>query len=101
MHLSSRWGVPSFEIASLPASEFQRQKIFWEAHSWGMEDDISAMTASHVIAQRTSGKPPDLRTIKELSTYNCAHKPFVIVDGMQLRTQILSTLSPMIGNRNG
>lgn len=89
MHLSTRWGKPSYEIEALPASEFQRQKIYWEAHSWGMQDDLAAMTASQLHAHRTHSTPTSARTIKEIAVDQCKYKPFVIEDAMSIRNATL------------
>ncbi len=57
MFLSTRWGVPSYVIESLPSSEFTRQKQFWDNFKWGVEDDLMSMLLSQVISARTGKKP--------------------------------------------
>ena len=100
MHLSSRWGKPSYEIRALPASEFIRQKTFWETHSWGMDDDLNSMLLSQTISQRLSKAPIDSRSVKEMATNQCAYKPFIIEPVEHIRSQF-DTMASMIGNNNG
>lgn len=42
MHLSTRWGVPSYEIESLPVEEISRQISFYNEHPWGVESGLLA-----------------------------------------------------------
>jgi len=87
MHLSTRWGVPSWVIRNLPAQEFIRQKLFWEAHSWGMQDDLAAMTASQLHSQRVGKRP--------IATSDCKFVPYIVEDPMTLRDQIFNVLQTM------
>jgi len=57
MFLSSRWGVPSWDIESLPTSEFLRQKLYWERFKWGLGDDLLSMIMSQVLGIRSGNKP--------------------------------------------
>lgn len=100
MHLSSRWGKPSYEIRELPASEFIRQKTFWETHSWGMADDLNSMLVAQTISSRLGKAPMDSRSIKEMATHQCAYKPFIIEDASAIRRQFES-MSSVIGAGNG
>ena len=72
MFLSSRWGVPSYEIESLPTSEFIRQKCYWEGSKWGMGNDLLSMIMSQVLSIRT-GKPPEANCFqwKDLAVARC------------------------------
>lgn len=88
-------------IEAMPASEFQRQKIFWEAHQWGMQDDITAMVASQMHAHRMRAKPIEVRTMKEWAVDACRYKPFIVETADTIRSQIFSML-PIIGDtKNG
>jgi hypothetical protein len=95
MHLSTRWGVPSWVIRNLPAQEFIRQKLFWEAHSWGMQDDLAAMTASQLHSQRVGKRPMDVRDIKSIATSDCKFVPYIVEDPTTLRDQIFNVLQTM------
>ena len=95
MHLSTRWGVPSWVIRNLPAQEFIRQKLFWEAHSWGMQDDLAAMTASQLHSQRVGKRPMDVRDIKSIATSDCKFVPYIVEDPMTLRDKIFNVLQTM------
>jgi hypothetical protein len=82
-------------IRNLPAQEFIRQKLFWEAHSWGMQDDLAAMTASQIHSQRVGKLPIDARDIKSIATSDCKFVPYIVEDPMTLRDQIFNVLQTM------
>jgi hypothetical protein len=82
-------------IRNLPAQEFIRQKLFWEAHSWGMQDDLAAMTASQIHSQRVGKVPIDTRELKSIATNDCKYVPYIVEDPMTLRKQMFGALEMM------
>ncbi len=99
MFLSSRWGKPSYEIESLPLSEFNKQKLFWEHCSWGGVDDIMALHHSFYIGCKSRNKAPTVTEIKSLATYTSAAKAFVVESTKTIRAAFMSIASAMKGEK--
>ena len=95
MFLSSRWGKPTYEIEALPASEFRRQKTFWEVDPWGLESDLLAMQYSFYSAVKTRKPPQELPNVKKLAAYSGAVKAFIIESVSTIRKSVLSIASAM------
>lgn len=96
MFLSSRWGKPSYEIANLPLSEFNKQKMFWEHCPWGMADDIAAMHHASYIRAKTGGKSNlSVMQIKNLAIYYSAFRKIVVESTKSLRAAFMGIASAM------
>ena len=95
MFLSTRWGVPSYEIENLPLSEYNKQKIYWEHHMWGVTDDLLAM--QHNFYARAKGVKDPLSSVelKRVATYTGAVKAFVIESTKSLRASIMAVAELM------
>lgn len=96
MHLSSRWGVPSWVIESLPISEFNKQKVFWSINKWGIEDHLLALLSSQLISHRTKEKPLDVNIIKDIVIRESNYKPIIIETTENLTRNIFNTLAPIM-----
>jgi hypothetical protein len=95
MHLSSRWGKPSYEIESLPLGEFNKQKLFWEHCPWGGIDDIMALHHSFYMTAKTGKKGMSVVSIKRLAAYTSATKAFVIESTKSIRKAFMSIAKAM------
>lgn len=89
MFLSSRWGKPSYEIEQIPASEFLRQKRFWEVSPWGLCDDVIAQFASWYLQSKTTTKSSNAYEIKQISAFSGTLKKFVVESASTLRKQFM------------
>lgn len=89
MFLSSRWGKPSYEIESLPLSEFQKQKAFWEHCSWGGIDDIMAMHHSFYVSAKTGKRSLPSAEIKRIAVLTGAIKAFVVESAKSIRAGLM------------
>jgi hypothetical protein len=94
MFLSSRWGKPSYEIESLPLSEFNKQKLFWEHHSWGGIDDIMAMQYSFNVSS-TAGKRVSAVEAKTIANRIGAVKIFVVESTKSIRNAFMGIAKAM------
>lgn len=56
MFLCSRWGKSKAEVSSMPVTEFYEHRAFWDQYRWGMSDDLSAMTLTHMMRKDSMGK---------------------------------------------
>ena len=99
MFLSSRWGRPSYEIESLPLSEFNKQKAFWEHCSWGGIDDIMALHHSFYVAAKTGKKSSNVVETKRLAMYTSAVKAFVIENTKSIRAAFFGIAGAMKGRK--
>jgi len=98
MFLSTRWGKPSYEIQSLPISEFYRQKLFWEHCTWGVTDDILAMQHSSYMAMKSGGKTKiTVPETKRMATALSATKAFVVESTKSIRSAFMSIAKMMSG----
>ena len=96
MFLSSRWGKPSYEIESLPISEFYLQKAFWEHCSWGGIDDIMALHHSFYVSGKTGGKAKtSVVEVKRLAMFTSAVKKLVIESTKSIRSAFMGIASAM------
>lgn len=100
MFLSSRWGKPSYEIESLPLSEFNKQKLFWEHCSWGGIDDIMALHHSFYVTGKTGKKGPTVINVKKLAAYTSAAKAMIIESTKTIRSAFMSIAKAMKDQRN-
>jgi len=102
MFLSSRWGKPSYEIESLPISEFNKQKAFWEHCSWGGIDDIMALHHSFYVSVKTNNKSKlSVVRVKEIATYTSAVKAFFIESTKTIRNAFMGIAKAMKDKNNG
>lgn len=100
MFLSSRWGKPSYEIESLPLSEFNKQKLFWEHDSWGGIDNLMALHHSTYMVVNTSGKSKaDTPTVKRIAAYTGAVKVAIVETTKQIRDAFMGIVSAMKENK--
>jgi L-fucose mutarotase/ribose pyranase (RbsD/FucU family) len=94
MFLSSRWGKPSYEIESLPLSEFNKQKLFHEHCSWGGIDDIMALHHQYYVMAK-GGKKIEIVKVKKLAMYTSAAKAFVVESTKTIRNAFMSIAKMM------
>lgn len=98
MFLSTRWGKPSYEIRSLPISEFNRQKLFWEHCTWGVTDDILALHHSNYMSMKSGGKAKfTVPEVKRMSSALSATKAFVIESTKGIRAAFMGIAKLMAG----
>lgn len=90
MFLSSRWGLPSFIISNMPASEYQKQKLFWTICPWGITDDLTAMQVAQSLAHRVKDIPLDIKSLKAAAISQGKYEPFIIETEESLRASIFS-----------
>jgi hypothetical protein len=96
MHLSSRWGKPSYEIEALPISEFNKQKAFWEHCSWGMVDDLVALHHSSWVSLETRGKNKvSVTEVKKLALLYSAVRKVAVQSASSLRRAFMGIATAM------
>lgn len=82
--------MPSYIISEMPASEYQKQKIFWTICPWGITDDLMAMQVSQLLAHRVKDTPIDIKSIKTVAIEQSKYEPFIIESEESLRASLFS-----------
>lgn len=100
MFLSTRWGKPSYEIESLPLSEFNKQKLFWEHCSWGGIDDIMALHHSFYVNLKTRQKNVTVAVVKRMASASSFIKVIVEESTASIRNAFMSIAKAMKANKN-
>lgn len=102
MFLSTRWGKPSYEIESLPLSEFNKQKLFWEHCPWGGIDDVMALHHSFYVSEKTAGKSkPSTVDVKKMAAFTSAVRVVLKETTSSIRSAFMSIASAMKGQSDG
>lgn len=97
MFLSTRWGKPTYEIESLPLSELQKQKVFWEHCSWGGVDDILATHHAFYVAAKTGKRSLTTTDVKRIAVYTSAVKAFVVESAKSIRAGFMGIFKAVKG----
>lgn len=100
MHLSTRWGKPTYEIESLPLREFNKQKLFWEHCSWGGIDDIMALHHSFYVGSKTRQKGVTVAVVKRMAVFSSAMKIAVVETTKSIRDAFMSIAGAMKAKNN-
>lgn len=95
MFLSTRWGKPSYEVESLPLSEFNKQKLFWEHCSWGGIDDVMALHHSFYVNMKTRQKNITVSTVKQMAIISSCVKIAVVESTKSIRNAFMSIAKAM------
>ena len=100
MFLSTRWGKPSYEIKTMPLSEFTKQKLFWEHHIWGITDDLIAQGNVNYLFSKSLGKVNmPVTDMKQLAVYKGAIKAFIIEPVSMIRRAFMGIAKAIKGGK--
>lgn len=97
MFLSTRWGKPSYEIESLPLSELNKQRAFWDHCSWGGVDDILATHHAFYVTAKTGKRSLAAIDVKRLAAYTSAAKVYVVESAKSIRAGFMGIANAIKG----